>query len=658
MTALALRLGSLPRSYFWILWLALGVVAVILWTHPELAKDLVKYPRGMVVPIAAWITIAMKWCVENFSAFTRGIAAVIDVPFQLAIALLAKGFTNISQDVIFPRLSWVGIIGAMAITGYALGGWRTGILSFFCFLYIAIFGQWDSAMLTLASVALCVPIGIICGVAFGILSFRFKWLDEWIIRPSLDIAQTMPAFAYLTPVLILFGYGPVPAMIATVIFATPPMVRATKLALQQVPEEITSMADMFGCTRRQRLWRVMIPTAKPLLMVGINQVIMMTLNFVIIASMIGAGGLGFDVLTSLRRLDIGPAMEAGLAIVVIAIALDRMSSAKATASRAKMAQSGGSWVRRHPYIFMVVAWLALTTLLSAFNSGFADVPESITYSTKTFFDDIIAWINVHFFDLIEAVKVWLLVHILNPFKNFLLALPWICVVAATGLLGYQLGGWRLAALITPLILFPALVGLWDKTMITVYLCTISALASVLIGIPVGAWASTRSRGNRIVTIIIDTLQTMPSLVFIIPVVMLFRIGDVSAMIAIVLFAVAAAIRYTDHGLRQVPPHLVEAATAVGCTQRQIFWRVKLPLAMPEIMLGINQTLLMALSMLVITALIGTRDLGQEVYIGVAKADVGRGMVAGFCVAFLGIVADRLIVAGAKRVRQRLGLPDE
>lgn len=658
MTALALRLHAATRPHYWALWLALGAVTLLLWMNPEIAKWLVKYPRSMVVPLMGVINDLKAAYLETLMPATRAIAAAIDVPFQFAISLLAKGFTDVNQDLILPRLSWIGIVGAMGIAGYALGGWRMATLGFGCFLYIAIIGKWDSAMLTLASVMLCVPIGIVCGLLFGILAFRFKRIDDWLIRPSLDIAQTMPAFAYLTPILVLFGYGPVPAMIATVIFAAPPMVRATKLALEQVPEEITSMADMFGCTRRQRLWRVMIPTAKPLLMVGVNQVIMMTLNFVIIASMIGAGGLGFDVLTSLRRLDIGPAMEAGLAIVVIAIALDRMSGAKANANRVAVVQSGDGWARRHPYAVLAAAWLALTTLLSIFFTGFADVPEAMTYSTKTFFDDIIAWINMNFFDLIEAVKVWLLVHILNPFKNFLLALPWVSVVAATGLLGYQLGGWRLAALVTPLILFPALVGLWDKTMITVYLCTISALASILIGIPIGAWASTRTRGNRVVTVVIDTLQTMPSLVFIIPVVMLFRIGDVSAMIAIVLFAVAAAIRYTDHGLRQVPAHLVEAATAVGCTRRQIFWRVKLPLAMPEIMLGINQTLLMALSMLVITALIGTRDLGQEVYIGVAKADVGRGLVAGFCVAFLGIVADRLIVAGAKRVRQRLGLPDE
>jgi glycine betaine/proline transport system permease protein len=658
MTALALRWESVPRSWFWVFWAVLGVATIMLWTNPEIAKWLVKYPRSMFVPVAGWITIIAKWCVDNLSIFTRAIAALIDVPFQLAISLLAKGFTNVSQEVVFPRLSWVGVIGAMAIAGYALGGLRTATLSFFCFLYVAIFGQWDSAMLTLASVALCVPIGIVCGLAFGILAFRVKWLDDWAIRPSLDIAQTTPAFAYLVPILLLFGFGPVPAMIATVIFATPPMVRATKLALEQVPEEITSMADMFGCTRRQRLWRVMIPTAKPLLMVGINQVIMMSLNFVIIASMIGAGGLGFDVLVALRRLDIGPAMEAGLAIVVVAIALDRMSTAAANEDNKWTAPPGANWARRHPYVVMALIWLGVTTLLGMFIDFFAAIPEPMTYSTKTFFDQIIAWINVHFFDAIEAFRTWLLVNVLNPFKSFLVGLPWIAIVAAGGLLGFQLAGWRLALLVTLLLLFPLLVGLWEKTMITVYLVSISALVSALIGIPIGAWASTRDWGNRIVTVVIDTLQTMPSFVFIIPVVMLFRIGDVTAMIAIVLFAVAAAIRYTNHGLRQVPPHLVEAAVAIGCTPRQIFWRVKLPLAIPEIMLGVNQTLLMALAMLVITALIGTRDLGQEVYISLAKADVGRGLVAGLCVAFLGIVADRLIVAGAKRLRQRLGLPDE
>ena len=206
-----------------------------------------------------------------------------------------------------------------------------------------------------------------------------------------------------------------------------------------------------------------------------------------------------------------------------------------------------------------------------------------------------------------------------------------------------------------LAVFLAVTGNWEKSMISVYLCGMSVLVAALIGIPIGIWSARRERVHRVVAVVIDTLQTLPSFVYLIPVVMLFRVGDFSAMIAIVAYAVAPAIRYTDHGIRQVPPHLIEAARAMGCTRRQILWRVQLPLALPEIMLGINQTIMMALAMLVITALVGTRDLGQEVYIALTKADTGRGVVAGVCVAFIAIIADRLIGAWATRKKRELGL---
>lgn len=192
-------------------------------------------------------------------------------------------------------------------------------------------------------------------------------------------------------------------------------------------------------------------------------------------------------------------------------------------------------------------------------------------------------------------------------------------------------------------------------MISVYLCGISVVIASAIGLPIGIWAARRERVHEIVQVVIDTLQTLPSFVYLIPVVMLFRVGDFSAMIAIVAYALVPAIRYTDHGIRQVPAPLIEAAQAFGCTRRQILWRVQLPIALPEIMLGINQTIMMALAMLVITALVGTRDLGQEVYIALTKADTGRGVVAGVCVAFIAIIADRLISAWANRKKKELGL---
>ena len=180
-------------------------------------------------------------------------------------------------------------------------------------------------MITLASVLIAVPIGAVGGLALGIGAYRAPWFDR-LLRPVLDLMQTVPVFAYLVPILILFGFGPVAALIATVIYAMPPMVRVTIVALHGVPQEIVEAGRMAGCTRRQLMWKVLVPSATPQRSwSGVNQVIMLTLNMVIIASMIGAGGLGFDVLSSLRKLDIGGGIEAGLAIVVMAIALDRAS---------------------------------------------------------------------------------------------------------------------------------------------------------------------------------------------------------------------------------------------------------------------------------------------------------------------------------------------
>ncbi|HKU27493.1 MAG TPA: ABC transporter permease subunit, partial [Candidatus Sulfotelmatobacter sp.] len=143
--------------------------------------------------------------------------------------------------------------------------------------------------------------------------------------------------------------------------------------------------------------------------------------------------------------------------------------------------------------------------------------------------------------------------------------------------------------------------------------------------------------------------------YLIPVIMLFQVGEFSAMIAIIAYSIVPVIRYTALGLRQVSPQMIEAGIAAGCTPWQVLTKVRLWLAFPEILLGINQTVMLAISMLVVTALIGTRDLGQEVYVALTKADIGKGVVAGLCVAFLAIVADRMITAGTLRSRQRLGL---
>jgi len=655
---------TLETHRWTIVWIvALGATFALYLLSDDLAW-LSQYPRAWEIPLRFWISDFMNWLINDatfglftFQQLTRAVSWVVQQPYVLARSLLSDGFLEGQGSqavVIFPRVPWLALVGVTALMALQARDGKFAVLIGGCFLYLAVFGQWDSAMVTLSSIVIAVPFGVAGGLALGILGARSKRF-ELAITPLLDLMQTVPVFAYLVPILILFGFGPVSAMIATIIYAMPPMVRVTMLALKLVPEEITEFGHMAGCTPRQLLWKVMIPSARSSLMVGVNQVIMLSLNMVIIASMIGAGGLGFDVLNALKRLKIDEGVEAGLAITLLAIALDRLSQAFANRPPPVHEEVRRNLLQRHPYLVAGLALIAVTWLVGLVVPTIQNYPEGIQITTGAFWGDAVRWINLNFFDQLEAVKTFLLLNLMIPIKRFLLVLPWPAVVVLVALGGLRLGGWRLALLTGSLTLFMAVTGLWDKAMVTVYLCGLSVVIAALIGIPIGILSARNDRAHRIIQAVIDTLQTLPSFVYLMPVVMLFRVGDFAAMIAVVLYAVTPAIRYTDHGIRKVPNEMIEAALVSGCTPRQMLWKVQLKIALPEIMLGINQTIMMALSMLVITALVGTRELGQEVYIALTKADTGRGIVAGLCVAFIAIISDRLIGAWSRKRKAELGL---
>ena len=344
------------RSPWLAAWALMLAATLGLWLGKDLWPWVVKYPRGWVVPLKGWIGDFMKWLINDFDLglftfkeFTRGIAWVLEWPQWLAKGLLAKGFKIPTGEDAFwltPTLSWLALIVVLTLLAYRIKDRTLALLIGFCFLYLAVFGQWDSAMITLSSIMVAVPLGVAGGLALGIQGYRSPRFER-AITPVLDLMQTVPVFAYLVPILFLFGFGPVAAMIATMIYAMPPMVRVTLLALKAVPEEIKEFGRMAGCSRRQMTWKVLVPAARPTLMVGVNQVIMLSLNMVIIASMIGAGGLGHDVLASLRRLAIGEGLEAGIAITLLAIALDRLSQAFAvTAPAGRHGQEGKGLVAR------------------------------------------------------------------------------------------------------------------------------------------------------------------------------------------------------------------------------------------------------------------------------------------------------------------------
>ena len=652
-------------SGFWVLLFAAtwGLSASSFAIYRALdARWIIRFPKKWELQLDGVISDFLTWLVESagfhffsFKDLTRGIAAVIEAPYQFFRNLLIEGFsTGFGETAmqLSPSLSWIAIVVCVTLVGRFARDWKLAALVGVCFLYLAIFGRWQSAMITLSSILIAVPIGVVGGLFLGIAAYRFQWVNL-ALRPILDLMQTVPVFAYLVPILILFGFGPVAALVATVIYAMPPMVRVTIMALQAVPSELQEAGRMAGCTRRQIMWKVLVPAATPTLMVGVNQVIMLSLNMVIIASMIGAGGLGFDVLASLRRLDIGAGIEAGLAIVVMAIALDRAS--QAFSERKYQAARRGNFLQSHPLSSTMFIVSGLTLILGFFVPAVQSYPESLTITTGPFWAAAMKWVNINFFDTFEAIKVVILQWLLLPVKRFFTGIPWAWGILTMGLIGWRVDGWKLGVMAALMMAFIAANGLWAKAMVTIYLCSVSVFIATVIGIPLGIWAAEKPRAGKIILGLMDTLQTLPSFVYLIPVIMLFRVGDFSAMIAVVLYALAPAVRYAAHGLREVPEQMVEAGLMSGCTPGQILRRVKLPLATPHLLLGLNQTTMLALSMLVITALVGTRDLGQEVYIALTKANAGSGIIAGLSVAFIAIISDRIVNALADKQRKRLDL---
>ena len=628
----------------------LGVLAVVVLFGPAWLRSV---PDALTFPIATTVGDALNWFAREAKIgglavkdMTRAVASFFDYIIESAVIVLSKGiFTgrglNVTQAV--PPLSWFAITGATVIAAYRFGGRSLAVICAVCLGFLVIFGLWENAMVTLASVLVSVLLAMAIGLILGIWSYRSGNVEN-VTRGVMNVMQTVPIFSYLVPTLLLFGYGPSAALFATVLYALPPMVHNTVLALKSVPAEVTESGRMMGCHPRQLLWRVQLPAALAKLAVGMNQAIMMTLNMVIIASMIGAGGLGFDVLRALRKLDIGSGLEAGVGIVALAIVLDRLSQAAAhRAAHGKHREPG-----QLPLWQLLAGWLVLATLAALVFAPLQAWPAGWQVSTAAFWNAAVTWINKELFDVLEAFRNFALLSIMRPFAAFLAGAPWTLVIGVIAALAYVLGGLRLALLCAGYGLFIVITGYWAPAMNSVYLITISVTLAVLMGYPIGFWLATRPRAQGPAGFVLDTLQTLPTLVYLLPAVMLFRIGDVSAVIAVTLYATAPAVRYAMVGMAQVPKARLEAAEIAGATRWQTLIWVRLPSALPTLLIGVNQTIMMAFSMLIIAALVGTKDLGQEVLIALNRSLVGEGIVAGLCVACLALISDALLKAAAAR----------
>jgi glycine betaine/proline transport system permease protein len=411
---------------------------------------------------------------------------------------------------------------------------------------------------------------------------------------------------------------------------------------------------MSGCTPRQLLWKVELPAAQQTLLLGLNQAVMQTLAMAVIASLVGASGLGQKLLFSLQQLQIGKAVEQGIAITLIAIVLDRMTQAFMRRTPPRFSGETPFHLRHRHLVCFAVLLVASVIAAQAF-PALAVFPKEMTLSYGGPINDAVRWVSKNLFAYVKPVRDWLTIYTMLPMRDFYLWLPWTTVIGLLSLTGYHLGGWRLALLPVCLFGFLLVSGFWTPLMMTIYLVTGCTLLAFIMGVPIGIWAAKSPGGARIINTICDTLQTFPSFIYLIPVIMLFQTSDLSNVIAMLAYATVPSIRFTYLGLMRVPQATVEAAIASGATPRQRLWKVELPIAFPEILLGINQTIMMGLAMVAITALIGSRDLGQEIYKALPGADTGRGLLAGLGIAFIGITADRLIGAWAQRRKRALGM---
>jgi glycine betaine/proline transport system permease protein len=609
-------------------------------------------PRESLPPLRQWVTELFAWLGKDasFGLFTvrdltRGISWLLGFPLAWSEGILADGFAR--QGI--AALPWLGVALAATVLAHHAGGRRLAVITGAGCLYLAVFGVWVPSMQTLSLVLVAAPLAAVVGLLAGIAATRSR-RAEAALTMLFDLLQSIPHLAYLAPVIVLFGFGQVPALLATSLFAMPSMARCTILGIRGVPAEIIEAGTMSGCTGHQLLFKVLLPAARPTLLLGLNQVIMQSLAMVVITSLIGAVGLGQKLMFSLQQLRVGEAVEQGVAVVVLAVILDRIG--QAYAHREPEAAQG--W-RRHAHLFLALAGVVGCILLALVVPAVRALPEQLILSTAAFWDGLVRWMAVNLYWFLGPMRDGLTAYVLLPLRNAVLMTPWTMAVGLVALAGWCLGGAGLALRVALLVLFIVLCGLWVQAQMTLYAVTAAVILCMLMGVPVGIWAAERPRVGQAVDAVCDTLQTFPSFIYLIPVIMLFRVGALSNIIAIVGAASVPAIRYTKLGLTLVSPTVIEAATAAGATRRQILLKVKLPLAFPEIMLGLNQTIMMALAMTAITALIGSRDLGQEILKALPDQDTGRGVLAGLSIACLGIIADRLIRAWTDRRRRTLGL---
>ncbi|WP_306209910.1 ABC transporter permease [Actinoplanes sp. RD1] len=532
-------------------------------------------------------------------------------------------------------LSGPGTIAAVGAVAFLAAGIRTAVLAVAGFLGLGLLGLWEASIDTLALTLAAVVLAVLIGMPLGVLAAHVSPVGA-ALRPVLDVMQILPTFAYLAPMTLLFSIGEPAAVIATLIYAVPVTVRITELGIRGVSPVAVEAATALGSTRGQVLAKVRLPMARASLALAVNQTIMMALSMVVVTALIDAPGLGQDIVRALERVNVGAAFDAGLAIVLLAVVLDRITTG--AARRATVHRSTRTRLIRTG----LAAAAVLAVSLIPWGSGHPG------YSFAPVVNDLTGWVELHWYDATDALRNAVSAVLLNPLESLLTTTPWwffVLVVAVFGTLG---GGWRSALVAALAAAGIAGLGLWLHAMQTLATVLVATLVTMVLGILSGVLCARHDRFAAALRPILDAAQTMPSFVYLLPAVALFGASRFTAIAAAVIYAVPPVVRLVERGVRDVPAEAVEAARAAGSTPAQLLWKVQLPLARRGLLLAANQGIVMVLAMVVVGGLVGAGALGYDVVAGFAqREDFGKGLAAGFAIVLLGIVLDRLTQGFAK-----------
>jgi glycine betaine/proline transport system permease protein len=618
------------------------VIAIMVVLYP-LLRNRSPWPSGFTYALNARLDEVYNWIVNNQGS------SWIYVYFLNQISSFLNWLVTSSTDLL-NGMTFVGV--GLALTGIAVRwcGWRASLVVLGALLAFGIMGLWAESMQTLALMVASVIVSLAIGLPLGIWAGRSNRFDK-VITPVLDAMQIIPAFAYLMPVVILFSVGNPSAVIVTVIYAIPPAVRITALGIRGVPANSVEAANSLGATRMQVLGKVQLPLARRTIMLAVNQTIMMALSMVVIASLIGGAGLGDTIISSLTYLDVGSATIGGAAIVILAIALDRSTSA--AGARADLSHHESPEAKRRLRLLTVggLAAVVVATLIARV-AGAGAFPNGLSIRS-----DLVSWINSAqtwavspshpIYPITSNLGDFVVSWGLEPLRSFMVGTPWWLLIAGAVLIALTVAGLRQAITVGVLLTAIGVMGVWPAAMDTASQVIVATVLTLLIGFVVGVWASESPRVERMLRPILDALQTLPQFVYLVPVVALFNVGRVPGVIASVLYAMPVVIRLVTAGLRDVSATAVEAASSFGASRLQLLLKVKIPLARPAIMLGINQGIVMVLAVVIVAGLVGGGALGYGVVVGLQRNAFGDGVVASLAILCLGIVLDRITQTGAR-----------